>query len=407
MGLIGADWGYDSITIVRNLLDVSKNKWVDSISKSSFDGASGHVGFDETGTRFAVSERHIFRNGKFTTLEKSAVKNQQVTVGVILPLTGQYSVIGETVKNGMEMSLKALPAGEQKSIKLIFEDDKYTTKDALSAYQKLTSLDHADIIVSISSPTVEITKPEVNKAGQLMFILGDELSHNTDRVFELMPQGAGLFTSLATEAAKHYKSISIIYASDNNLFKTNSDLFKAAAPSSLKVDLVSVQGNSDIRTEVSQVAASGNEAYAIFVPLETGVKILNEMKKYPASKPHLLCDANLALTVSQYISAVGADTFEGCVATVMSETKTPEFVKAYKSAYSSDPQFGSDFGYDAIQIIGRLISAGGKDSWVDTLNDHFTYSGYSGSVSFDMTGTRAAYTDTQIFKGGTFVRLEE
>jgi ABC-type branched-subunit amino acid transport system substrate-binding protein len=333
---------------------------------------------------------------------------QSVTVGVILPLTGQYSVIGETVKNGMEMSLKTLPADDQKNIKLIFEDDKYTTKDALSAYQKLTSLDHADIIVSISSPTVEITKPEVNKAGQLMFILGDELSHDKDRVFELMPQGAGLFTSLATEAAKRYKSISIIYASDNNLFKTNSDLFKAAAPASLNVHLVPVQGNSDIRTEASQVAKSGDEAFAIFVPLETGVKILNEMKKYPTgSKPHLLCDANLALTVGQYISAVGADTFEGCISTVLADTKAPAFVSAYKSAYSSDPQFGSDFGYDAVQIISKLVKTGDKDSWVSMLNNHFTHSGYSGSIALDDTGTRAAFTDTQIFKGGKFIPFSQ
>ncbi len=335
-------------------------------------------------------------------------QTQSVTVGVILPLTGQYSVIGETVKRGMEMSLKALPADDQKNIKLIFEDDKYTTKDALSAYQKLTSLDHADIIVSISSPTVEIAKPEVNKAGQLMFILGDELSHDKDRVFQLMPQGAGLFTSLAAEAAKHYKSISIMYASDSNLFKTNSDLFKDAAPASLKVNLIPVQGNSDIRTEVSQVAKSGDESFAIFVPLEIGVKILNEMKKYPsASRPRLLCDANLALTVGQYISAVGADTFEGCVATVLADTKSPAFVSAYKSAYSADPQFGSDFGYDAVQIIGALIKKGDKNSWVSTLNNHFMYSGYSGSISLDQTGTRAAFTGTQIFKGGKFVKLGE
>lgn len=344
---------------------------------------------------------------KSATKQSTSAETKHVTVGAILPLTGQYSVIGETVKNGMEMSLKALPVADQQNIKLIFEDDKYTTKDALSAYQKLTSLDHADIIVSISSPTVEITKPEVNKAGQLMFILGDELSHDKDRVFELMPQGAGLFTSLATEAAKHYKSISVIYASDNNLFKTNSDLFKAAAPSSLKVNLVPVQGNSDIRTEVSQVAKSGDEAFAIFVPLDTGVKILNEMKKYPAaSKPRLLCDANLALTVGQYISAVGADTFEGCIATVLAETKTAAFVSAYKAIYSADPQFGSDFGYDTVQIIGRLIQKGDKDSWVDTLGHNFTYSGYSGSISLDDTGTRAAFTDTMVFKGGKFVKVQ-
>lgn len=326
---------------------------------------------------------------------------QQITVGVILPLTGQYGSIGEGVKKGMELSLEALPDSDKKKIKLIFEDDKYATKDALSAYQKLTQLDHADIIVSLGSPTVEITKPEVNASEQLMFILGDELSHDKDRVFQFMPQGAGLFSSLALETAKWNKSVSVVYASDNNLFKTNSDLFKNAAPVGLKVDLVPIQSNSDVRTETSQVAKSGSEAFAIFVPLETGIKILNEIKKY-STRPKLICDANMALTIEQYMEAVGQEIFEGCIATIMSETKTPEFIDLYKKTYSSDPQFGSDFGYDVVQIINKLAK-NKKDSWINVLNNNFTHTGFSGLIEFDETGTRAAHTETRIFRGGKFV----
>lgn len=335
-----------------------------------------------------------------------SLKSEKIKVGVILPLTGQYSAIGDGVKKSMEMNLDLLPIKDKQKIELIFEDDKYTAKDALSAYQKLTSLDGVDIIVSLSSPTVEITKPEVNKSGQIMFILGDELSHDSDRVFQLMPQGSGLFTSLAQEAAKHYKSINVIYASDNNLFKTNSDLFKNSAPTNMKVNLVPIQTNSDIRTEVSKVAKSGMEAYAIFVPLEAGVKILNEMKKYPIdSKPSLLCDANIALTIEQYISLVGVDIFEGCIATVMSETKTSEFVDLYKNTYSTNPQFGSDFGYDAVTIVKDLISIP-KDQWVEKIKAT-SFDGVSGHVSFDDNGTRLPASERHIFRDGKFVKLEE
>jgi ABC-type branched-subunit amino acid transport system substrate-binding protein len=220
-----------------------------------------------------------------------------------------------------------------------------------------------------------------------------------------MPQGAGLFSSLALEVAKYNKSISVIYASDNNLFKTNSDLFKNAAPASLKIDLIPIQSNSDVRTETSQVAKSKSEAFAIFVPLEAGIKILNEIKKYP-TRPKLICDANMALTIEQYTKAVGEEIFDGCIATIMSETKTSEFINLYKKTYQSDPQFGSDLGYDAIQIINKLIK-NDRGSWVSILNNKFTQAGFSGLITFDETGTRAAYTETRVFRGGKFVKYED
>ena len=347
----------------------------------------------------------VLITGFVITTHRRSSSDQKITVGVILPLTGQYGFIGESVRRAMELSHQRLPALDRSRLRLVFEDDKYTSKDALSAYRKVTDLDGADIIVSLGSPTVEITKPEVNTIGQLMFILGDELSHDVDQVFELMPQGSGLFTSLAEIAATRYRSISVIYASDNNLFKTNADLFASAAPAGFKVDLMPIQSQSDIRTEVSRVIAGKNDAIALFVGLDVGVKVLNELKKYPSSlKPRLLCDANMALTITQYVEAVGEDHFAGCVAVVMSETKSPAFREMYTSTYGGDPQFGSDFGYDAVQIIARL-SKSPQETWLDVLNDKFSHDGYSGLISFDETGTRAPLTEVREFRGGKFEEL--
>jgi len=68
--VVGADWGYDAAIIVKDLLSVPKNKWLSTIQSKSFDGASGQVSFDENGTRNSVSERHIFKDGKFIKLEE-------------------------------------------------------------------------------------------------------------------------------------------------------------------------------------------------------------------------------------------------------------------------------------------------------------------------------------------------
>ncbi|MEI8328130.1 MAG: ABC transporter substrate-binding protein [Candidatus Taylorbacteria bacterium] len=68
--LIGADWGFDAMTIVKSLVGVTKDQWTEKIQAASFNGVSGPVKFDESGTRLAASERHIFKNGQFIKLEE-------------------------------------------------------------------------------------------------------------------------------------------------------------------------------------------------------------------------------------------------------------------------------------------------------------------------------------------------
>jgi ABC-type branched-subunit amino acid transport system substrate-binding protein len=51
--------------------------------------------------------------------------NEIVKVGVIIPSSGQYAVLGESVKNSILMSLQDL---ENKNIEVIFEDDEFDPK---------------------------------------------------------------------------------------------------------------------------------------------------------------------------------------------------------------------------------------------------------------------------------------
>jgi ABC-type branched-subunit amino acid transport system substrate-binding protein len=68
--MIGADWIYDAVTIVKGLVDTPRVDWLSKIQSTSLDGVSGKVVFDQTGTRIAASEDRIFKNGKFVKLEE-------------------------------------------------------------------------------------------------------------------------------------------------------------------------------------------------------------------------------------------------------------------------------------------------------------------------------------------------
>jgi branched-chain amino acid transport system substrate-binding protein len=109
---------------------------------------------------------------------------EKIKVGVILPLSGQYASIGESIKNSMNMSLSDL---ENKNVELIFEDDRFDSKTALSAYNKLQTVDNVDIVVGLMSSTLETIKPIINKTDELMLTVGNEATIEKDNVFEVIP----------------------------------------------------------------------------------------------------------------------------------------------------------------------------------------------------------------------------
>jgi branched-chain amino acid transport system substrate-binding protein len=328
-----------------------------------------------------------------------------VKVGVILPLSGQYAVFGESVRNAITMSFNDL---ENKNIQLIFEDDEFDSKKGLSAYNKLQNVDNVDIIVALSSPVLEVLKPIVNQSDELMLTVGNESSIENDNVFEIIPWGAKLFTILGEEVSETYDNIAIVYSSEASIFETNKGLFVDGLKNQNYIE-VAVSSNSDVRTEVSKMLAQNVDAYTLFLTVDQGVKFLNEVARQGgANRPQLICDANIELTIGDYLGKViDKNIFENCISTMIADTTNKEFNEKYKELYEYDPNFIAVYGYDAVQIISKKLAGKNKADWKKILDDNkFEHMGMSGKIIFDETGSRVLESVVNIFKSGAFVKLE-
>ena len=96
-------------------------------------------------------------------------RDSTIRVGVILPLSGDAASTGEACRNGMKMAYQKLPADAQKRIKLIFEDDALSLRNAVAAFQKLMAVDKIDVLVTVYSGCSKAVAPlaEENKIPQL------------------------------------------------------------------------------------------------------------------------------------------------------------------------------------------------------------------------------------------------
>ncbi len=328
----------------------------------------------------------------------------KVRVGVILPLSGQYAAFGESVKKSMEMSLQDLP---NKNVELVFEDDQFDSKKALSAYNKLQSVDNVDMVVGLASPSLEVLKPLVNQSNELLFTVGNEASIENDNVFEIIPWGAKLFTKLGEEVSGKYKKIGIVTASDVSLFQVNKDLFLRGLKNQDYVE-ISVSSNSDIKTEVSKMLNQGVDSYTVFTTTDQGVKLISEVTKQSGNKKvQVICDGNMELTIGEYFKRGLTDKdFEGCISTMIADTTSKEYTAKYKQLYNAEPNFLGVYGYDSVQVISKYLAGKNKNDWKNILEDKkFGYMGASGNIKFDETGSRVLESATHIFKGGKFVNI--
>jgi len=334
----------------------------------------------------------------------SNVNNGKIKVGVILPLSGQYASFGESVKNSMELSAKDL---QNKNVELVFEDDQYDSAKALSAYNKLESVDKVDLIVGLVSPTLEVIKSVINKTDSIMLTVGNETTVEKDNVFEILPWASELFNTLGKEVSGKYKKTAVVYSVDSPLFTTNKGLFIKGLNNSNYIE-VTISSNSDVRTEVSKMLSDGADSYTVFLGVDQGVQFINEVVRQSKNKrAQIICDGNLELSVGDYLKkGVSDSTLEGCISTMIADNTSKAYLDEYKAAYNGEPNFLGVYGYDAVGVIGNVLGKVNKKDWKSTLEkDGLTYNGMSGKIIFDQTGSRVLDSEVHIFKDGKFVKF--
>jgi branched-chain amino acid transport system substrate-binding protein len=79
---------------------------------------------------------------------------ETIKIGAILPLTGELSIFGNWLKEGIIVASE-----DYKNIQFIFEDNKNQTSVALSAFNKLIAVDNVKAVISARTPVAYALAP--------------------------------------------------------------------------------------------------------------------------------------------------------------------------------------------------------------------------------------------------------
>ena len=322
-------------------------------------------------------------------VKSNQVSNEpkHIKVGMISILSGDYSAVGENLRNG------AILASEQYNLKhpdqkveLVIEDDGFDSKKALSAYQKLTGIDHIDALINVSTPSIGAIYDLVTKTNIPVIQGGEQpVVPTNDNVFQILPGNIELEKQLGKYIHdKGYVNPAIVYTNNDTMLRFK-DAFKEGYASSTH-DFAINGDTKDFKTDIIKVSDSKPDVLIVLMFPESGAQMI---KQYSSIKvlPKIAFDANAQSGIKDYQRILnGASVLNGSFIAIVASHSSQEFKDAYKKRFGSDVGFFSDLGYDALNSLMSTYNTDGK-TWIDNVKN-ISYQGASGNVQFDDVGVR-------------------
>jgi branched-chain amino acid transport system substrate-binding protein len=320
---------------------------------------------------------------------------EEIKIGNIGPLTGDYASYGENVRRGAEIAVEEVNANggiDGKMLKLIAEDTKGVTDDAARAVTKLMEQDQVTAIVgAVLSGEMNTAAPLANDANVVMISpsatatgipdIGEYIFRNclSDDV-----QGAQLAEYAITNlgAAK----IAILYAkNDYGEALKNAVEGKASELASVVAVESYNDGEQDFNAVLTSIKSKQPDTLYIAGYYTEAAKIAQQAEDQGLSVQILGADGFFSTKLVE----LGGEAVEGAVFTASFYPDDPaeavqNFVSAYQTKYGEAADMFAAQGYDAMMLVVEALKVGGTDRAAvrDALAEVKDYPGITGKTSF-------------------------
>jgi branched-chain amino acid transport system substrate-binding protein len=341
-----------------------------------------------------------------------AEQPEVVSIGAILPLTGDGAFWGTNPRNGIDLALGDLALAGRHPFKVIFEDDKCDPKVAVAAYHKLAEVDKVRIILgpACSSATLAVM-PLAQKDGVLLlaFSEADSISQGGDSVFRMwVPngrQGRKMAEYVFRQGISRIAILSIQNAFGTDItaaFRTEFERLGGIVVDSEEYE----SSTRDFRTPL--LRAKSKRPEALFFPsyVADGAILLRQAKELNVAKRYF---TGSTINSPDFFKQLGGAA-EGLVFADLQDETSEDFRNRYASSYSvawPGMQSGAPLFYDIVKMLDGLGVSNDISLLREKLYRLRDYRGVSGSVSFDRNGDLERSHTIMTIKNGVVTPVEK
>ncbi len=338
---------------------------------------------------------------------ENTMETKELVIGFMGPLTGDVATYGQGIKKGVELSID--DSGID-SIKVIAEDTKCDAKEAVTAINKLATIDQVDVVIGeVCSGATLAAAPIAEQNGVVMIsasATSPQIS-NEEWVFRTVPSDAlqGAFgAELAAEMG--YNKMAILYTNDDYGLGFNNVLEEEFPPQGGEVVASEAfeRGSVDVRTQLTKIkSAEPDVVYVIANSVDSAVAVLKQIEE-------LGIDATIigseGLKSKEIIEGAG-EAAEKLILTSVSSGSI-EFNEKHVQKYNEEPGPFAGQGYDAFKAIALAINQGASSGEeIKAMLQQIEFEGVTGTIGFDASGdlTSGNY-EVFVVENGEFVIQE-
>ena len=345
--------------------------------------------------------------------------SSEISIGVVLPLTGHLASAGELMKQGFDLALSEINNGQldNTQFKFIIEDDTSTAEGAVAAFNKLIHEHGVSIIIGPASSTATRAAFPIAGENQIVAISptsGERgLSAISDFVFRIplttdvvVPKGIEV-----TYAKLGYQRVATMY-DETDGFSTDRDAALQEAFAAQDIEVLTTEifrsGDTDFSAQLTRIQALNPDAIFVSALPPEKPGILIQARQLGISVPIIVSSVTNVEVAAAGAAAEGVITFIDWLPT----DDTPgnqAFVQNYNAIYEMEPNAFVAASYASVYILAEAIkNAPSTDSASirDALANISDLDTIFGKFSFNTDGDAVYAPGVLIVKDGTLQPFE-
>lgn len=312
---------------------------------------------------------------------------QELKIGVIATLTGEFARLGQDAVDTLKLAVLDFEQRRPEfKVKLIVEDDGFSIPKALSAYNKISSLDQIDALVGVSSTAVSAVGSDVRKKNLPMVQVFLETDPQVDSIIQVCPDMDQAELFLGQQVRKLTTGKTVLIVPTNETMLKLAAAFESGFGGGLLVEQVPV-GEYDLRALALRVRAHKPERVVVLMGPDQGAIMLRELLTQLESNVSFAFDANFLSGTDHYKQQLkDLSRISSAPVLTLPDSENAEFRAKFKKHYQREVGPWAEYSYDAMYLLLESYAADSA-SWVKNMHN-FKEQGVSGSLAFNAKGIR-------------------
>lgn len=302
-----------------------------------------------------------------------------IKVGVVTPLSGTYTPIGQQVRWGLELAAKEINAAggvAGRQIALVFEDEEANPAVAVQKAEKLFQVEKVDFLTGTvnSGSTLAVAQlaERNNKLAATTVSFADSITTDkcSPNMFRVNARAEQQSVALAAWLAKEKPKAKVYYLGpDYEMGRSTVAAFKSSAEktgSATGGEVFAPLDSKDYTQYFGQIRATRPQVLYTSVAGNDTVRLLTQLQDFGLLSGLTVVGASGTVT-SQNITAIGAAA-EGFATGVgyspqIDRPENRQFVEAFRAANKADPDL---YGADSYGVLFAYKAAVEKAGSTET-----------------------------------------